>query len=131
MLSEPVVTLAKKTTDTALAKLPPPSIDRGDVLKWFANNFGYYGGSARGLFISDFAETDEAALEAAIIELKTRKPVFVTTGEAFYKQAEHLWQESGSSAHFGKPLISPIETDLAVKDLVVVRDLEPPKSTLK
>ncbi len=128
MLSEALITLAKKPTDTALAKLPPPSIDRGEVLKWFANNFGFYGGSARGLFISDFAETDEAALEAAILELKTRKPVFVTTGEEFYKQAEHLWQESGSNAHFGKPLLSPIENDLAVKDLVVVRDLEPPKN---
>lgn len=127
-LSEPVVTLAKKPTDTALAKLPPPSIDRGEVLRWFANNFGFYRGSARGLFISDFAETDEAALEAALLELKTRKPVFVTSGEAFYKQAEHLWQESGSSAHFGKPVLSPIENDLAGKDLVVVRDLSPPKN---
>lgn len=121
--------LAKKPTEIAPAKLPPPLIDRGEVLKWFANNFGFYGGSARGLFISDFAETDEAALEAAILELKSRQiSLLVLNGDAFYKQAEHLFEQSGSGAGFGKPAVSPIETDLGTKELVVIRDLEPPKN---
>lgn len=128
LLSEAILTLAKKPTDTALAKLPPPSIDRGEVLRWFANNFGFYGGSARGLFVSDFTDSDEAALEAAIIELKMRKSVFVSSGDAFYKQAEHLWEQSSTDARFGKPILNPVENDLANKDLVVIRDLEPPKN---
>jgi len=84
-------------------------------------------GSVRGLFLSDYSEDQEALLEAAVINFKSRGvTTMVISGEMLYKQAEYLFQHAVTQSPFGRPLLSKMELDMMDADVVIVKDLSPP-----
>jgi len=84
-------------------------------------------GSVRGLFLSDYSEDQEALIEAAVINFKSRGvAVMVVSGEMLYKQAEYLFQHAVTQSPFGRPLLSKMELDMLEADVVIVKDLSPP-----
>jgi DNA helicase-2/ATP-dependent DNA helicase PcrA len=86
-------------------------------------------GSVRGLFLSDYSEDQEALLEAAVINFKSRGvATMVVSGEMLYKQAEYLFQHAVGQSPFGRPLLSKMELDMLEADVIIVKDLSPPKT---
>jgi DNA helicase-2/ATP-dependent DNA helicase PcrA len=104
--------------------------DAREALTWFVNTYGLYQGSTRGLFITDWAQEQEASLEASTINLKSRgfHPLTVT-GETLYKQADYLWKESRAHTTFGRPLASKLELDISGSDVVIVDNLVAPENS--
>ena len=86
-------------------------------------------GSVRGLFLSDYSEDQEALLEAAVINFKSRGvSTLVVSGDMLYKQAEYLFAHAIGQSPFGRPLLSKMELDMLDADVVIVKDLRPPKT---
>jgi DNA helicase-2/ATP-dependent DNA helicase PcrA len=109
--------------------MPNQPADCRDAVHWFIDNVGLYLGSVRGLFACDFSDEQEALLEAAIISLRTRGVTpFVITGEALYKQAEHLWPQAVQGTSFGRPMASQVELDVTGAQVLVLKDLEAPEN---
>jgi DNA helicase-2/ATP-dependent DNA helicase PcrA len=119
----------KSLTSISANSMPSKSDDLRDAIHWFIDNVGLYHSSVRGLFVTDFSEEQEAVLEAANINLKSRNVTpLIITGEAIYKQADYLWRTAVSNATFGRPVASKLELDLAGNEVVFVKDLEAPES---
>ncbi len=96
-------------------------------MHWFVDSVGLYMGSVRGLFLSDYSEDQEALLEAAVINFKSRGvATMVVSGDMLYKQAEYLFQHAVGQSPFGRPLLSKMELDMMEADVVIVKDLSPP-----
>lgn len=104
--------------------------DAREALQWFVNTYGLYLGSTRGLFVTDWAQEQEATLEGATINLKSRgfHPLTVT-GDTLYKQADYLWKESRANTTFGRPLATKLELELGGSDVVIVDNLEAPENS--
>ena len=119
----------KSLTSIAANSMPSKSDDLRDAIHWFIDNVGLYHSSVRGLFVTDFSEEQEAVLEAANINLKSRNVTpLIITGEAIYKQADYLWRTAVGNATFGRPVASKLELDLAGNEVVFVKDLEAPEA---
>ena len=119
----------KLLPSTAANSMPSKSDDQRDAIHWFIDNVGLYHSSVRGLFVTDFSEEQEAVLEAANINLKSRNVApLIITGEAIYKQADYLWRTAVGNATFGRPVASKLELDLAGNEVVFVKELEAPES---
>ncbi|MBS2007449.1 MAG: UvrD-helicase domain-containing protein [Cyanobacteria bacterium SZAS TMP-1] len=96
-------------------------------MHWFVDSVGLYMGSVRGLFLSDYSEDQEALIEAAVINFKSRGvSTMVVSGDMLYKQAEYLFQHAVSQSPFGRPLLSKMELDMLDADVVIVKDMAPP-----
>jgi len=55
---------------------------------WFVDSVGLYQGSPRGLILSDYSEDQEALIESAVINFKSRGVTsMVIAGDMLYKQA--------------------------------------------
>ncbi len=109
-------------------QLPPESDACREAIHWFVGNVGLYVSSVRGLFATDFADTQEAVLEAAIVNLKSRDIApLVLTGQSVYKQADYLWRTALEQTAFGRPVASKLELDISGTDLLIVKDLEAPE----
>jgi DNA helicase-2/ATP-dependent DNA helicase PcrA len=120
--------LISPSTPSAMPESSPN--DCRDGIHWFIDNAGLYIASTRGLFATDFAEEQEAVLEAAIINLKARNvhPI-VISGETLYKQADFLWASAIEQTSFGRPVASKLELDISGSDFVIVKDLEAPEAS--
>ncbi|CAN5471450.1 hypothetical protein BH11CYA1_BH11CYA1_20330 [soil metagenome] len=83
----------------------------------------------RGLFLSDYSEDQEALLESAVINFKSRGvTTLVITGEMLYKQADYLFPHAISQSPFGRPLLSKMELDMLDADVLIVKDLNAPET---
>src|ERR1700678_37365 len=100
--------------------MPSQFEDCREAIHWFTDNFGLYFGSVRGLFATDCGDEQEAVLEAAIINLKSRsKAPLVLTGETIYQQADYLWRTALEHTSFGRPVASKVELDISGSDLLI------------
>jgi DNA helicase-2/ATP-dependent DNA helicase PcrA len=107
--------------------VPPQPEECRDAVHWFVDSVGLYMGSVRGLFLSDYSEDQEALIEAAVINFKSRGVAcMVVSGDMLYKQAEYLFQHAVGQSPFGRPLLSKMELDMLEADVVIVKDLSPP-----
>jgi DNA helicase-2/ATP-dependent DNA helicase PcrA len=108
---------------------PVSNDDYKEALQWFVNNCGLYTGSTRGLFLSDWGDDQEALLETAIINLKSRgfSPLIIN-GASIYQQAEFLWSESANKTTYGRPVVSKIEIEANGADILIVNGIEAPES---
>ena len=67
----------------------------------------------RDRFLSDYSEDQEALLESAVINFKSRGvTTLVITGEMLYKQADYLFPHAIAQSPFGRPLLSKMELDM-------------------
>jgi len=100
-----------------------------DAVHWFVDSVGLYQGSVRGLFLSDYSEDQEALLESAVINFKSRGvTTMVITGEMLYKQADYLFPHAVAQSPFGRPLLSKMELDMLDADVLIVKDLNAPET---
>lgn len=100
-----------------------------DAVHWFVDSVGLYQGSVRGLFLSDYSEDQEALLESAVINFKSRGvTTLVITGEMLYKQADYLFPHAIAQSPFGRPLLSKMELDMLDADVLIVKDLNAPET---
>ncbi len=98
-------------------------------MHWFVDSVGLYQGSVRGLFLSDYSEDQEALLESAVINFKSRGvTTLVITGEMLYKQADYLFPHAIAQSPFGRPLLSKMELDMLDADVLIVKDLNAPET---
>ena len=110
-------------------RVPPQPEECRDAVHWFVDSVGLYMGSVRGLFLSDYSEDQEALIEAAVINFKSRGvATMVISGDMLYKQAEYLFQHAVNQSPFGRPLLSKMELDMLDADVVIVKDLRPPQT---
>ena len=117
----------RRRPDLKSSRVPPQPTDCRDAMHWFVDNYGLYTGSVRGLFASDCGAEQEAYLEAAMINLRSRgiEP-FIITGEQVYAQADLVWQNALAQSRFGQPTVSNVELDYLASEVAVVKDLEAP-----
>lgn len=103
--------------------------DCREALQWFVNTVGLYQTSTRGLIVTDFGDEQEAALEQALMSLKSRgiNPV-VITGDALYRQGEFLWDQAVQHTRFGRPLASQFELDMTGADVLILKNVEAPET---
>ncbi len=100
-----------------------------DAVHWFVDSVGLYQGSVRGLFLSDYSEDQEALLESAVINFKSRGvTTMVITGEMLYKQADYLFPHAVAQSPFGRPLLSKMELDMLDAEVLIVKDLNAPET---
>lgn len=110
-------------------KLPPQPGESRDAVHWFVDSVGLYQGSARGLFISDYSPDQEALIESAVVNFKSRGvSTMVIGGEMLYKQADYLYQHAATQTTFGRPLLSKLELDMLDADVLIVTDLVAPET---
>ncbi|MGD9681052.1 MAG: UvrD-helicase domain-containing protein [Candidatus Obscuribacterales bacterium] len=117
----------RRRPDLKSSRVPPQPTDCRDAMHWFVDNYGLYTGSVRGLFASDCGAEQEAYLEAAMINLRSKgiEP-FIITGEQVYAQADLVWQNALAQSRFGQPTVSNVELDYLASEVAVVKDLEAP-----
>ncbi|MBK9141336.1 MAG: UvrD-helicase domain-containing protein [Candidatus Melainabacteria bacterium] len=117
----------RRRPDLKSSRVPPQPTDCRDAMHWFVDNYGLYTGSVRGLFASDCGAEQEAYLEAAMINLRSRgiEP-FIITGEQVYAQADLVWQNALAQSRFGQPTVSNVELDYLASEVAVLKDLEAP-----
>jgi DNA helicase-2/ATP-dependent DNA helicase PcrA len=109
--------------------MPPQPGESRDAVHWFVDSLGLYQGSARGLFLSDYSEDQEALIESAVINFKSRGvKSLVIAGEMLYKQADYLYQHAAAQTTFGRPLLSQLELDMIDADVLIVTDLVAPET---
>ena len=110
-------------------RVPPQPGECRDAVHWFVDSLGLYQGSVRGLFLSDYSEDQEALLESAVINFKSRGvTTLVISGEMLYKQADYLFQHAVAQSPFGRPLLSKMELDMMDADVLIVKDLNAPET---
>lgn len=98
-------------------------------MHWFVDSVGLYQGSARGLFLSDYSPDQEALIESAVVNFKSRGvTTMVIGGEMLYKQADYLYQHAATQTTFGRPLLSKLELDMLDADVLIVTDLVAPET---
>lgn len=52
--------------------MPPQPGECRDAVHWFVDSVGTYAGSVRGLFLSNYSDDQEALLESAVLNFKSR-----------------------------------------------------------
>ncbi|MBN8662305.1 MAG: UvrD-helicase domain-containing protein [Candidatus Obscuribacter phosphatis] len=116
-------------SDQSPNRMPPQPGESRDAVHWFVDSLGLYQGSARGLFLSDYSEDQEALIESAVINFKSRGvKSLVIAGEMLYKQADYLYQHAAAQTTFGRPLLSQLELDMIDADVLIVTDLVAPET---
>lgn len=116
-------------TDHVPNRVPLQPGECRDAVHWFVDSVGLYQGSVRGLFLSDYSEDQEALLESAVINFKSRGvTTMVVTGEMLYKQADYLFPHAIAQSPFGRPLLSKMELDMLDADVLIVKDLNAPET---
>ncbi len=116
-------------TDHVPNRVPLQPGECRDAVHWFVDSVGLYQGSVRGLFLSDYSEDQEALLESAVINFKSRGvTTMVVTGEMLYKQADYLFPHAIGQSPFGRPLLSKMELDMLDADVLIVKDLNAPET---
>ena len=109
--------------------MPPQPGECRDAVHWFVDSVGTYAGSVRGLFLSNYSDDQEALLESAVLNFKSRGvSTLVVTGDILYKQAEYLFQHAVNQSPFGRPFLSKMELDMLDADVVIVKDLVAPET---
>ncbi|MBK9622336.1 MAG: UvrD-helicase domain-containing protein [Candidatus Obscuribacter sp.] len=110
-------------------KVPPQPGECRDAVHWFVDSVGLYQGSARGLILSDYSDEQEALIESAVINFKSRGvSTMVIAGDMLYKQADYLYQHAASQSPFGRPLLSKLELDMLDSDVLIIKDLVAPET---
>ncbi|MBI5175758.1 MAG: UvrD-helicase domain-containing protein [Candidatus Melainabacteria bacterium] len=110
-------------------KVPPQPGECRDAVHWFVDSVGLYQGSPRGLILSDYSEDQEALIESAVINFKSRGVTsMVIAGDMLYKQADYLYQHAAAQTTFGRPLLSKLELDMLDSEVLIVTDLVAPET---
>ncbi|HNG19851.1 MAG TPA: hypothetical protein PLI59_11790, partial [Candidatus Obscuribacter sp.] len=105
-------------------RVPPQPGECRDAVHWFVDSVGLYQGSPRGLILSDYSEDQEALIESAVINFKSRGVTsMVIAGDMLYKQADYLYQHAAAQTTFGRPLLSKLELDMLDSEVLIVTDL--------
>ncbi len=110
-------------------RVPPQPGECRDAVHWFVDSVGLYQGSPRGLILSDYSEDQEALIESAVINFKSRGVTsMVIAGDMLYKQADYLYQHAAAQTTFGRPLLSKLELDMLDSEVLIVTDLVAPET---